>query len=41
MTMPFSPDGKTFYLMDCGSWVNGGHKIGVISGKDIAVCQWG
>ena len=34
-------DGKTFYLMDCGSWVNGGHEIGVISGKDIAVCQWG
>lgn len=34
-------DGKAFYLMDCGSWVNGGHEIGVISGKDIAVCQWG
>jgi UDP-2,3-diacylglucosamine pyrophosphatase LpxH len=34
-------DGKTFYLMDCGSWVDGGHEIGVISGKDMAVCQWG
>ena len=34
-------DGKTFYLMDCGSWVNGGHEIGVVSGKDMAVCQWG
>ncbi len=34
-------DGKVYYLMDCGSWVNGGHEIGVISGKDIAVCQWG
>lgn len=34
-------DEETYYLMDCGSWVNGGHEIGVISGKDIAVCQWG
>ena len=34
-------DGEFYYLMDCGSWVNGGHEIGVISGKDIAVCQWG
>ena len=34
-------DGRTYYLMDCGSWVNGGHEIGVISGKDAAVCQWG
>jgi UDP-2,3-diacylglucosamine pyrophosphatase LpxH len=34
-------EGKTFYLMDCGSWVNGGHEIGIISGKDMAVCQWG
>ena len=32
---------RTYYLMDCGSWVNGGHEIGVISGKEIAVCQWG
>jgi UDP-2,3-diacylglucosamine pyrophosphatase LpxH len=32
---------NTYYLMDCGSWVNGGHEIGVISGQDIAVCQWG
>lgn len=34
-------DNKTLYLMDCGSWVNGGHEIGVISGKEMAVCQWG
>ncbi len=30
-----------YYLMDCGSWVNGGHEFGVISGPDLAVCQWG
>ena len=34
-------DKQTFYLMDCGSWVNGGHEIGVIAGKEMAVCQWG
>lgn len=34
-------NGRVYYLIDCGSWVNGGHEIGVISGKDIAVCQWG
>lgn len=34
-------DGKTLFLMDCGSWVNEGHEIGVISGKEMAVCQWG
>lgn len=33
-------NGRTYYLMDCGSWVNGGHEFGVISGRDIAVCQW-
>jgi UDP-2,3-diacylglucosamine pyrophosphatase LpxH len=38
---PQIKDGRTFYLMDCGSWVDGGHEIGVISGKDMAVCQWG
>jgi UDP-2,3-diacylglucosamine pyrophosphatase LpxH len=32
---------RTYYLMDCGSWVNGGHEIGIIAGRDIAVCQWG
>jgi UDP-2,3-diacylglucosamine pyrophosphatase LpxH len=32
---------KFYYLMDCGSWVNGGHEFGVISGSDMAVCQWG
>jgi len=34
-------NGETFYLMDCGSWVNGGHEFGVICGKDLAICQWG
>jgi len=34
-------NGKFYYLLDCGSWVNGGHEIGVISLRDIAVCQWG
>ena len=34
-------DDKFYYLMDCGSWVNGGHEFGVISGPDMAVCQWG
>jgi UDP-2,3-diacylglucosamine pyrophosphatase LpxH len=33
-------DGGTYYLMDCGSWVDGGHEIGIISGKEMAVCQW-
>ncbi len=32
---------REYFLMDCGSWVNGGHEIGVISGKQMAVCQWG
>jgi len=35
------PRGKrTYYLMDCGSWVNGGHEFGVISGKEFAVLEW-
>ena len=34
-------NGKGLYLLDCGSWVNGGHEFGVLSGKDMAVCQWG
>jgi UDP-2,3-diacylglucosamine pyrophosphatase LpxH len=34
-------EGRNFYLIDCGSWVNGGHEIGVISGREMAVCQWG
>ena len=34
-------NGRTYYLMDCGSWVNGGHEIGMISGKDLAIVQWG
>jgi UDP-2,3-diacylglucosamine pyrophosphatase LpxH len=33
-------NGTTYYLMDCGSWVHGGHEIGVISGKEMAVFQW-
>ena len=32
---------RTYYLMDCGSWVNGGHEIGLLSGNDVAICQWG
>jgi UDP-2,3-diacylglucosamine pyrophosphatase LpxH len=32
---------KVYYLMDCGSWVNGGHEFGLIAGKEFAVCQWG
>jgi len=30
-----------YYLMDCGSWVNGGHEFGVISGRELAICKWG
>lgn len=33
--------GGMFYLLDCGSWVNGGHEFGVVTGRDLAVCQWG
>jgi UDP-2,3-diacylglucosamine pyrophosphatase LpxH len=32
---------RFYYLMDCGSWVNGGHEFGLISGSDMAICQWG
>ena len=35
-----SKNERIYYLMDCGSWVNGGHEIGIIAGKDMAVCQW-
>jgi UDP-2,3-diacylglucosamine pyrophosphatase LpxH len=31
---------KIYYLMDCGSWVDGGHEIGAISGKELAIFQW-
>jgi len=31
---------KVYYLMDCGSWVNGGHEVGLIAGNEIAVCHW-
>jgi UDP-2,3-diacylglucosamine pyrophosphatase LpxH len=40
VTKPADGD-RTFYLLDCGSWVNGGHQFGVITGKELAVCQWG
>ena len=33
--------GREYFLMDCGSWVNGGHEFGLISGKEMAVCRWG
>jgi UDP-2,3-diacylglucosamine pyrophosphatase LpxH len=32
---------RTFYLMDCGSWVNGRHEIGIIAGKEFGVFTWG
>lgn len=32
---------RTYYLMDCGSWVNGGHEIGIVAGRYMAICQWG
>ena len=31
----------TYYLMDCGSWVNGGHEIGVISGERYSSLSMG
>jgi UDP-2,3-diacylglucosamine pyrophosphatase LpxH len=35
------PDaGRVYYLMDCGSWVNGGHEVGLIAANEIAVCRW-
>jgi len=37
----FPKNDRIYYLMDCGSWVNEGHEIGVISGPDMAICQWG
>jgi len=33
-------NGRIYYLMDCGSWVNGGHEIGAISGRDMAIFHW-
>jgi len=33
-------EGRTYYLMDCGSWVNGGHEFRIIAGRVIAICQW-
>ena len=34
-------NGRDYFLLDCGSWVNGGHEIGVIAGRQMAICQWG
>jgi len=31
---------RSYYLMDCGSWVNGGHEFGIIAGNEFAVCEW-
>lgn len=31
---------RKYYLMDCGSWVNGGREFGAISGKEFAILQW-
>ena len=31
---------RVYYLMDCGSWVNGGHEFGLIAGHEFAVCEW-
>jgi UDP-2,3-diacylglucosamine pyrophosphatase LpxH len=33
-------NGRTYYLLDCGSWVNGGHEVGIIAGNEAAVGQW-
>jgi len=33
-------NGRTYYLLDCGSWANGGHEIGIIAGNETAVGQW-
>ncbi len=33
-------NGRTYYLLDCGSWVDGGHEIGIIAGNEAAVGQW-
>lgn len=31
---------RTCYLMDCGSWVNDRNELGVIAGKQMAICTW-
>jgi len=33
-------NGRVYYLMDCGSWVNGGHEFGIVAGDEFAVCEW-
>ncbi len=32
--------GKRYHFMDCGSWVYGGSEFGIISGREMAICQW-
>jgi hypothetical protein len=32
--------GKKYYFMDCGSWVYGASEFGIISGREMAICQW-
>jgi UDP-2,3-diacylglucosamine pyrophosphatase LpxH len=32
---------RTYYLMDCGSWVNGGHEIGILAGREFGIFTWG
>jgi len=34
-------NGKIYYFMDCGSWTHGHSEIGIIAGRDMAICQWG
>ena len=33
-------NGRVYYLMDCGSWVNGNHEFGIIANDEFAVCRW-
>jgi UDP-2,3-diacylglucosamine pyrophosphatase LpxH len=32
---------RTYYLMDCGSWVDDHNELGVIAGREMALCTWG
>ena len=38
--VPLNPGGQDCWLMDCGSWVNGGSQFGVIADDALAVCEW-
>jgi UDP-2,3-diacylglucosamine pyrophosphatase LpxH len=33
-------DNTVYYLMDCGSWVNGGREFGIIAGDEFGICEW-